>query len=55
MLVGGRQTDSLRLDQLRLNHLQLDHLGIAVRSIAAARGFYEALGLTVGHEETVEY
>jgi LAO/AO transport system kinase len=55
MLVGGRQTDSLRLDPLRLNHLQLDHLGIAVRSIAAARGFYEALGLTVGHEETVEY
>jgi LAO/AO transport system kinase len=55
MLVGGRQTDSLRLDQLRLNHLQLDHLGMAVRSIAAARGFYEALGLVVNHEETVEY
>ncbi|MCU1225312.1 MAG: transport system ATPase [Edaphobacter sp.] len=33
----------------------LDHLGIAVRSIAAARGFYEALGLTVSHEETVEH
>ncbi len=27
--------------------LRLDHLGIAVKSIAAARGFYEALGLTV--------
>ena len=35
--------------------LRLDHLGIAVKSIAAARGFYEALGLTVAHEETVEY
>jgi LAO/AO transport system kinase len=35
--------------------LGLDHLGIAVRSIAAARGFYEALGLTVSHEETVEH
>ena len=34
---------------------RIDHLGIAVRSIAAARGFYEALGLKVGHEETVEH
>ena len=32
----------------------IDHLGIAVKSIAAARGFYEALGLRVVHEETVE-
>ena len=35
--------------------LRLDHLGVAVRSIAAARGFYEALGLAVSHEETVEH
>ena len=35
--------------------LSLDHLGIAVRSIAAARGFYEMLGLRVVQEETVEY
>ena len=35
--------------------LRLDHLGIAVRSIAAARGFYEMLGLRVSHEETVEH
>jgi LAO/AO transport system kinase len=33
----------------------LDHLGVAVRSIAEARGFYEALGLVVTHEETVEH
>jgi methylmalonyl-CoA epimerase len=33
---------------------KIDHLGIAVKSIAEARGFYEALGLTVEHEETVE-
>jgi LAO/AO transport system kinase len=33
----------------------LDHLGVAVRSIAAARGFYEALGMGVTHEETVEH
>ena len=26
-----------------------------MRSIAAARGFYEALGLVVSHEETVEH
>jgi LAO/AO transport system kinase len=35
--------------------LQLDHLGVAVKSIAAAREFYEALGLVVSHEETVEH
>jgi LAO/AO transport system kinase len=34
--------------------LRLDHLGVAVKSIAAARGFYEALGMAVAHEETVE-
>jgi methylmalonyl-CoA/ethylmalonyl-CoA epimerase len=32
----------------------LDHLGIAVRSIDQARALYEALGLRVVHEETVE-
>ncbi len=37
---------------LRAN-LRLDHLGIAVRSIAQARGFYESLGMAVGDEETV--
>jgi methylmalonyl-CoA/ethylmalonyl-CoA epimerase len=36
------------------NLATIDHLGIAVKSIAAARGFYEALGLRVVHEETVE-
>ena len=35
--------------------LRLDHLGVAVKSIAAARGFYEALGLVVSHEETVAH
>jgi LAO/AO transport system kinase len=33
--------------------LRLDHLGIAVRSVAAARGFYEVLGMRVAGEETV--
>jgi methylmalonyl-CoA epimerase len=41
-------------EQLQAKDVALDHVGIAVRSIAAARGFYEALGLTVGREETVE-
>jgi LAO/AO transport system kinase len=35
--------------------LKLDHLGIAVRSIAGARGFYEGLGLRVASEETVAH
>jgi methylmalonyl-CoA/ethylmalonyl-CoA epimerase len=33
----------------------IDHLGIAVNSIQLARAFYEALGLKVTHEETVEH
>lgn len=34
---------------------KIDHLGLAVESIAKARTFYEALGLSVAHEETVEH
>jgi len=44
-----------RIRRLMDDGLRLDHLGIAVRSIAAARGFYEMLGLRVSHEETVEH
>lgn len=36
-----------------MNKPKLDHIGIAVRSLDAAR-VYEALGLTIGHVETVE-
>ena len=32
----------------------IDHLGIAVRSLAAAKGIYEKLGLTISEEEVVE-
>jgi methylmalonyl-CoA epimerase len=42
-------------DDVGLPGTRIDHLGIAVDSIAAARGFYEALGLRVTHEETVEH
>jgi LAO/AO transport system kinase len=50
---GGRR---VKLgDAARLGGFRLDHLGVAVKSIAAARRFYEALGLTVSHEETVEH
>jgi methylmalonyl-CoA epimerase len=35
--------------------LKIDHLGVAVKSIAQARQFYQALGLTVTAEETVEH
>src|ERR1700741_1610885 len=33
---------------------QIDHLGIAVKSLAAAKGIYEKLGLDIMSEETVE-
>ncbi|MGI8770406.1 MAG: methylmalonyl-CoA epimerase [Acidobacteriaceae bacterium] len=34
---------------------RIDHLGIAVKSIATARTFYEAVGLAVTHEEEVAH
>ncbi|HUZ93744.1 MAG TPA: methylmalonyl Co-A mutase-associated GTPase MeaB [Edaphobacter sp.] len=39
----------------RVEGLCLDHLGVAVKSMDAARSFYEALGLAVSHVETVEH
>jgi methylmalonyl-CoA epimerase len=33
---------------------KIDHLGIAVKSLAAAKGIYEKLGLQISPEETVE-
>jgi methylmalonyl-CoA epimerase len=33
----------------------IDHLGIAVKSLAQAKGIYEKLGLSVSPEETVEH
>jgi methylmalonyl-CoA epimerase len=32
----------------------IDHLGIAVKSLAAAKGIYEKLGLTASGEEVIE-
>jgi methylmalonyl-CoA epimerase len=34
--------------------LKIDHLGVAVKSLAAAKGIYEKLGLCVSPEEVVE-
>ncbi len=34
--------------------MKIDHLGIAVKSIAASRALYEALGLTVLREQSVD-
>jgi LAO/AO transport system kinase len=58
-----RSFDSLRFAQddtsfsgpQGMSGLRLDHLGVAVKSIAAARGFYEGLGMHIAHEETVEH
>jgi methylmalonyl-CoA epimerase len=33
----------------------IDHLGIAVKSLAAAKGIYETLGLSISPEEVVEH
>ena len=37
-----------------MSDAKIDHLGIAVKSLAASKAFYEKLGLTVSPEETVE-
>jgi methylmalonyl-CoA/ethylmalonyl-CoA epimerase len=34
---------------------KIDHLGIAVKSVAEARKFYEQLGMKVTYEEVVEH
>lgn len=51
----GRSRRARKQLQGKAGGLRLDHLGVAVKSIAAARGFYEALGMVVTHEETVEH
>jgi LAO/AO transport system kinase len=48
-------TSDLKLSDMGHPGVVLDHLGVAVRSIAAAKGFYESLGMVVGHEEVVEF
>lgn len=45
----------IRLVKRETEELRLDHLGVAVKSIAAARGFYEMLGMEITREETVEH
>ncbi len=54
---AARKGEGIRTSHLmgKTRGLRLDHLGVAVKSIAAARGFYEALGMGVVHEETVEH
>lgn len=44
-----------RVDDATLGGMRLDHLGVAVKSIAVAREFYEAMGLQVAHQETIEF
>ena len=41
--------------RVRAGGMRLDHLGVAVRSIEAARGFYESLGMVAGAVEVVEH
>jgi methylmalonyl-CoA epimerase len=40
-------------DMVRSGMAQIDHLGIAVKSLSAAKGIYEKLGLSISPEETV--
>jgi methylmalonyl-CoA/ethylmalonyl-CoA epimerase len=49
---GGRVSTTCSREAFEL--ATIDHLGIAVPSIASARGFYEALGLKIVHQELIE-
>lgn len=40
---------------VRAEILGIDHLGVAVRSVAQARGFYELLGMAVTEQQTVDH
>lgn len=46
--MGRRQSEGDRVT------FSIDHIGIAVKSLAAAKGIYEKLGLSVSPEETVD-
>jgi methylmalonyl-CoA epimerase len=48
-------TEVVRTEAVRVGGRRIAHLGVAVRSIAEARGLYEALGLTVEHVEDVPH
>lgn len=45
----------IRPVKMNTGGLRLDHLGVAVKSIAGARGFYEMLGMEIVQEQTVEH
>ena len=54
MIASVREvTEAAKL--LGTDGLRLDHVAIAVRSISSSRVFYEALGLRVNGEETVQH
>ena len=56
-VVGGGIPRSARNDRTRESEYTMatiDHLGIAVKSLAAAKGIYQSLGLTISPEEVVE-
>lgn len=50
----GFAAAAVRLDSGGGEAVRVDHIGVAVRSIGAARGFYELLGMAVGQVEMVE-
>jgi LAO/AO transport system kinase len=52
---GGLAARRKQLLQRMDTGMRIDHLGIAVKSIAEARKFYETLGLQIEQEETVEH
>ena len=49
--IVGRIAEGLVVVDERHRMFTIDHLGIAVKSLAAAKGIYEKLGLTASAEE----
>jgi methylmalonyl-CoA epimerase len=51
---AGRGICICCFDEVIIMSFTIDHLGIAVKSLSAAKGIYEKLGLSTSPEETVE-
>jgi LAO/AO transport system kinase len=51
--IVGQASRPVSIRPKSLPHIRIDHLGIAVNALDASIDFYQTLGLTVAHRETV--
>lgn len=51
--IEGQASQPVTIRLKSLPHIRIDHLGIAVNALDASIAFYQTLGLTVAHRETI--